>query len=393
MRVLLVTPHFAPAWIEGGGTVSSWNLARALALAGARVDVVTTDAFVPRAAAPARLRQEAGLSIRTVPVLPGLGRAGQRYGLAPGLARVVWPAALGADVGLVQGLWTPAAPLAAAICRVRGLPYVLCARGTLERTSLGEKALKKRVFLRLYARRVIRGAAAVHFSSERERTESRDALRGTPALVCPHGFDAVAPRPRDGARLRGRLDLPHDALLLGVAGRIHARKGLDVLLPALAGCTVPVHVVAFGPDLEGHLREVRELARRTGVAARFHWLGYLEGDELQSAYAAVDLLALPSYGESFGNVVVEALRQGTEVLVSDAVALAGWVAEHRLGRVVRGHDPRAWTRALERWAGERERFDRARAMRLVHESFDLAACGARMRAALEPLCRLRPAAR
>jgi glycosyltransferase involved in cell wall biosynthesis len=385
--VLYVTPHFAPALFLGGGTVASWNLTRALALAGARVDVVTTDAFVPRTAGLPAVREEAGLSIRTVPVPAALGPAGRRYGLAPRLAGGVWSAARQADVGLVQGLWTPAAPLAAAICRARRLPYVLCAEGTLERTSLGEKARKKRVFLWIYARRVIRGAAAVLFSSDRERTESRAALRDTPALVCRPGFDAVAPRARDPAGLQDRLGLERDALLVGIAGRMHPRKGLDVLLPALARCTAPLQVVAFGADLEGHLREARELARQIGVADRFHWLGYLEGDELQSAYASVDLLALPSYGESFGNVVVEALRQGTEVLVSDAVALAGWVEEQRLGRVVRGHEPQAWALALERWTGERERFDRARAMRLVRESFDLAACGSRMLAALGPLCR------
>jgi glycosyltransferase involved in cell wall biosynthesis len=385
MRILLVTAYWAPAWIEGGAPVASWNMARGLALAGATVRVVTTDAYLDRKARAPAERHEAGLRIRTVPILSAIGGRAHRFGIAPAIGPVLWRAARDADLCLMQGLWTLPVVLASTICRGRGLPYVLWANGTLERISLGEKARKKSLFMKLYARPLVRRARAVYFASELERQNSREALGATPALVCPHGFDEVERRPREGHRLRQALGLAPDSVLVGLAGRIHPRKGFGVILPALSRGPERIHLVSFGPDHEDHLRDVRRLAHDLDLGRRFHVLGHLEGDELQSAYASIDVLALPSFGESFGNVVVEALRQGTEVLVSDGVALARFVEEQRLGRVVRGNEPQAWSSMLRRWLDEAERFDRDRAVRLVAAAFGLEACGRRMLAGLSRL--------
>jgi len=259
---------------------------------------------------------------------------------------------------------------------------VLCARGTLEEISLGEKPLRKRVYRRVAGDRLIRAADVVLFDSERECSESAAALGDTPGLAIPSGFEAAAPRPRDGAGLRRRLGLPDATLLAGLAGRVHPRKGFDTILGALAHCPERVHLVAFGPDHEGHSERFLELARTLGVARRFHPLGYLAGEALQDAYASIDLLVLPSFGESFGNVVIEALIQGTEVMVSDRVGLAEYVARNDLGVVVRGTRPEEWSSAIEVWRERHAGFDRERARRTVVDEFDLERCGRRLLDAL-----------
>ena len=385
MRLLLVTVHFAPAWIEGGVTRSMWNSARSLVMAGARVQVVTTNAYLRPGEQVPPLREEAGLVIRTVPVLASLGRAAHRSGLAPGLVPAVWQASRDADLCLVHGLWTMPVAVTSTICRLRALPYALWAKGGLERISLSEKARKKRLYMSLFLSGVIRSAAGVVFASGSELSNSAAALGDTPGILHVHGFDPIVRLPRRTTELRRRLRIPDDSLILGMSGRIHPRKGFDVILPALAACSERVHLVSFGPDHEGYLREVRRLAQALGVAERFHVLGYVEQDELHSVYASIDLLVFPSYGESFGNVVIEALGQGTEVLVADTVALAGWVREQRVGQVVDGHDPCRWSATIERWASGRDRFDRERACRIVAESFDLVDSGRRLLADFERL--------
>jgi glycosyltransferase involved in cell wall biosynthesis len=158
-------------------------------------------------------------------------------------------------------------------------------------------------------------------------------------------------------------------MLVGVAGRLHARKGFAVIVPALARCDASVHLVAFGADEAGYGARIVEMARSLGVADRVHLLGQLEGEALQRTYASIDLLAAPSLGESFGNTVVEALGQGTEVLVSDRVPLGSYVSRRALGAVVPSLEPGEWARALDDWRRSGRLFDREQAALAVRADF------------------------
>jgi glycosyltransferase involved in cell wall biosynthesis len=272
----------------------------------------------------------------------------------------------GTDLAVLQGVWTFALLAGPRACRARGTPYVVCPRGTLEAVSLSEKPRRKRLYTRLVQGKSIARAAAIQFASEEERRNSAAAVGRTPGFVCVE----FPPRaPRDGDALRRRLGLPEAAVLVGLAGRLHPRKGFTVIVPALARCDPSVHLVAFGADEEGYGARIGAMARAAGVADRVHLIGQLDGDALQRAYASIDLLAAPSLGESFGNVVVEALGQGTEVLVSDRVPLGSYAARRALGAIVPSLEPEAWARALEDWRRRGAPFDRERAAAAVRAAF------------------------
>lgn len=369
MNILVVSSCFAPAWSWGGQVRSLWGMCRSLAAAGARVRVVTTDADLHGRIRVPRQRTDGGLDITTVPIVPGLGTLGSRYALAPGLPHAVRSGLAGAEIAVLQGVWTFALLVASRACAARGTPYVVCPRGTLEALSLSEKHRRKSLYLRLAQGRAIARAAAIQFASDEERRNSAAAALDTAGFVCANAFEFPPLALRDGDGLRRRLRLPATAVLVGLAGRLHPRKGFPVIVPALARCDASIHLVAFGADENGYRARIEEMARGAGAAERVHFLGQLEGDALQGAYAAVDLLAVPSFGESFGNAVVEALGQGTEVLVSDRVPLGSYVSRAGLGSVVPSMDPGEWARALEDWRRRERRFDRDRAARAVRADF------------------------
>jgi glycosyltransferase involved in cell wall biosynthesis len=346
-----------------------------LARAGARIHVVTTDADLEGRVRVPRRREESGMTVATLPVLGS--RAARRYGFAPGLVPEIWRAAAHADLCVLQGIWTFLLLVGPRICRMRGLPYVIVPRGTLEEISLAEKASKKRLYLRLIERANLRHAAAVQFTSEQERARS-GAAAGRPALVHGNAIELGPLLARETNALRRRLGVGEDALLAGISGRLHPRKGFDVIVPALARASARLHLVAFGADEAGYGRRITELARAAGVADRVHLLGQLDGAALDQTYAAIDLLVMPSHGESFGNTAIEALAQGTEVLLSETVPLGEWIEEYRLGRIVAERSPERWGAELDAWLARRERFDRARAAGLARERFDLAAAGRRL---------------
>jgi glycosyltransferase involved in cell wall biosynthesis len=134
----------------------------------------------------------------------------------------------------------------------------------------------------------------------------------------------------------------------------------------------------LGADEANHGARIAGVAERRGVSSRLHFLGQLDGDELQMVYSSMDLVALPSYGESFGNTAVEALAQGTEVFVSRTVPVGDYVAEHGLGTVVDGPDPEDWGLALTRWTERESGFDPDRASDRVREDFDIERGGRRL---------------
>ncbi len=98
-------------------------------------------------------------------------------------------------------------------------------------------------------------------------------------------------------------------------GRVSKEKSLDLLVHAFRclvseGVDVCLAIIGDGP-----YREEMESAL-TGYPALF--TGYLQGEELQIAYASADLFVFPSATDTFGNVVLEAQSSGLPVIVSDA---------------------------------------------------------------------------
>ncbi len=355
-----------------------WNMCRGLALAGARVRVVTTDSDLNSVVEVPAEREEGGLSIGTARVVRAAGRMGSRYALAPSILPLIHRGLGDADLCVLQGVYSFALLWGPRMCRRRGIPYVICPRGTLESLSLGEKAWKKSLYLRVVMRGTLRRAAAIQFASDEEMRNSVPTIGSTPAFVCENAIDIGELRRPDIASWRRSRGIPGDVPLIGMAGRLHPRKGFSVLLPALARCSVPFHLVAFGADEDGYGGEVLRLAASSGIRDRVHLLGELRGTELQDAYACVDLLTVPSFGESFGNVAVEAMAQGTEVMVSDRVPVGRYAESRGLGWVIAGHEPATWAAALDRWAtGPRPR-ERARAAAATREDFGVETTGRKL---------------
>jgi phosphatidyl-myo-inositol dimannoside synthase len=94
-----------------------------------------------------------------------------------------------------------------------------------------------------------------------------------------------------------------------------AYKGVDHLilaLPALLANLPDLHLVAIGDGTD--LPRLKRLAEQSGVAGHVHFLPRMEPEELSSSYGACDVFALPSRGEGFGLVFLEAMSHGKPVI-------------------------------------------------------------------------------
>jgi D-inositol-3-phosphate glycosyltransferase len=154
------------------------------------------------------------------------------------------------------------------------------------------------------------------------------------------------------ADARAALQVAADARLVLFVGRIQPLKAPDVLLRAAAALLhrspqLRRHLVVAivgGPSGSG-LREPESLvrlARDLGIADVVRFEPPAAPDDLVQWYRAADLVAVPSYSESFGLVALEAQACGTPVLAADVGGLRDAVSDGRSGLLVPGHDADVW---------------------------------------------------
>jgi len=143
--------------------------------------------------------------------------------------------------------------------------------------------------------------------------------------------------------------------LLCVAS-VTPRKGHDVLVAALASLRdLDWSCVCAGPLRRdpGFADRIRRMIDDGGLAGRVRLAGPLTGRPLDDAYAAADLVVLPSRAETYGMVVTEALARGIPVLASAVDALPETLGRGPDGGVpgllVPPDDPEALAGALRQW--------------------------------------------
>jgi D-inositol-3-phosphate glycosyltransferase len=179
------------------------------------------------------------------------------------------------------------------------------------------------------------------------------------AVVVPPGVDLATFSPGGvGARrvARRRLGIPPEVQLLLFVGRIQPLKAPDVLLRATA------RLIAARPNRRGQLRvavlggpsgsgldrpeQLQQLAAELGLAGLACFHQPVSRSVLADWYRAADLVAVPSYSESFGLVAIEAQACGTPVVAARVGGLRTAVAHEVSGLLVDGHDPVEWAGAL-----------------------------------------------
>jgi glycosyltransferase involved in cell wall biosynthesis len=357
LRILHVTPSFYPAWSYGGIARCAYELCRALSLGGEDVTVWTTDALdaTGRAAEPSlsvdgiRVRRFRNLSNR-------LAYDRQLY-LPIGFRRAARRDLGGFDLVHVHSHRHLLEVWAARAARRTGVPYVVTGNGTvpvIERYRTVKRALDA-----LGTRAVLRRAAACVAVSEAEvahyRREGVDAARVhvIPNGIRPEDF-AVLPAPGAFRSAHGLASGP----LVVFVGKITPRKGVDVLLRALARLPETVRLVVGGNFMMPE-EPIRRLAEEVGIGHRVLFTGFLDAEARNAAYVDADVVAYPSADEIFGLVVAEAFLCHAPVVVCDDSGCGELVRAAAGGLLVPYGDAEALARALRVFLDDRARRDAA----------------------------------
>jgi glycosyltransferase involved in cell wall biosynthesis len=264
------------------------------------------------------------------------------------------------------------------------------------------KHLKKSIYWHTRLSRVFRDATAILFTTEEERILARQSFSRyrVREMVVPYGTFGPT---LDLAQARDEFLAKFPALrgqrLAISLGRIHPKKGTDILIQAFAATLArqpqnsdaPAwHLVVAGPDQVGWQSDLEALAQSLSISDRITFTGKLEGALKWGAFAASEVFVLPSHQENFGIAVAEALAAGLPVVLSDKINIWREVAKHSAGFVA--PDTLEGTRAsLNRYTaftGEERAAMRARALACFRQEFDFNTTSVKVLENIEQLARM-----
>jgi glycosyltransferase involved in cell wall biosynthesis len=205
--------------------------------------------------------------------------------------------------------------------------------------------------LRPLLRGIVRSADAVTAISTHTASLLQRLVPGLEPVIIPFGaaIEARLPAPPTEEHL-------HTGLRLLFVGRLVERKGVHVLLDALALLPEepPIHLEVIGDGPERDRLERR--ARALGIQDRVAFRGFVTREELEDRLRACDALTLPAVTdakgdiEGLGVVLLEAMSFGKPVVASNAGGITDIVRPGENGILVPPGDAGALAAALEAFA-------------------------------------------
>lgn len=324
MKLLMTAWSFFPAQ-EGGPSNALYWLASGLAKEGYQLRVVTTDRYIPENSAP--INQWYKLNGFEV-IYQSLDKGDE----------LLYKELENCDVLLTDG-----------VCKVlyyrlilsalkKHKKVVLSPRGELFESAINHKGklygLFKKSFIGLM-RLTYKNKVCFHVTSKEEED----------AVIKYFGQKARVWNIPNYMILPERVEVKHeDELYLLYVGRLNQIKNIDITLSGLAQssvfrngtCKFKIAGEKNGEYYDSLVAQAKEL----GIADKVEFLGLVTGEEKDRLYAGAKCLLLMSKSENFGNVIVEALSQGTPVIASKGTPWqqldekgAGWWIDANPGQV------------------------------------------------------------
>jgi glycosyltransferase involved in cell wall biosynthesis len=316
-KIAFITTHFPPSIGFGGVCESGFGLSSALARAGGRVEVITSDAALNGRISDAEFIR---VEQNNLKVHPFRHVFANRLCFSLNAKRVIRDVLTNSDIAYINGIYTYPVTIGARIARQLKKPYVVAIRGGLEPWSYQQKYWKKRAFFVAILRPLLDNASCIHVTSRDEMNSCMALGLKGPFAIIPNGInpDDFGNLPASAAAEQTWPCLKGKSVVLFLS-RLSKEKGLDMLLriwPNISHRYPEAMLVIAGPDDRGYEKIVRKMIRDGQLSQNTLLAGSVIGRQKLMLYSRSDVFVLPSYSENFGNVVAEALACGIPVITT-----------------------------------------------------------------------------
>ncbi|MFN6481888.1 MULTISPECIES: glycosyltransferase [unclassified Nostoc] len=234
----------------------------------------------------------------------------------------------------VHALFSYPSTIAMAIARLKKVPYIVTPHGLLCEWSLQQSKRRKQTYFQLIEQANLNSSQTIHFTSQKEQQEVSLLELQTSNFVLPLGLSLPTQISDAPKRLRQKFNIPLNEPVILFLSRLHYKKGLEYLIPALSKLThYHFTFILAGNGTPDYEAQIESLLVSNGLRDRTLVVGFVEGETKDILMQGSDLFVLTSYSENFAVSVLEALAVGVPVLVTPGVALAAVVKENQIGYV------------------------------------------------------------
>ncbi len=336
-RILIVMDHYLPG-IKAGGPVTAIRSLVACLGREFRFHIVAADRdlgdTVPYAGVTpgAWTETPAGCVCYLPPDRAGVGR----------LTAMLRSTAF--DALYLNSYWSRRATLFPLIARRRAapsLPLILAPRGEFSAGALALKHGRKRLYRLVLTLGGLARDAVWQASSEHEAADIRRVIGpGAMVHVAPDLPLPLPELPRRAPKVPGRARF-------ALVGRISPMKNVAGAIATLAGLRGDVGLTIYGPEEDAaYAGQCRRAVAALPDPRIVHWGGVLAPEAVPAVMSGADAFLLPSLGENFGHVILEALGAGCPVVISDRTPWRGLQARG-VGWDLPLEAPHAFTAALQ----------------------------------------------
>lgn len=362
MNILHVNASYKPAYIYGGPIISVSELCEMLSAAGENVQVFTTNA---NGTEELQLQTNKVIIVDGIPVIYFRRLTGDPTHFSPSLLLKLWTSAKNYDIIHIHAWWNTVSVLACMIAIIKKRKVILSPRGMLSDYTLKNRRNTFKSIINFLIGTSLLKRSYFHATSENEKDDiyrltGSENITVIPNLVKLPDVQFDEREVADGGVFK-----------LLFLSRIEEKKGLDVLLRAISGITIPYTLSIAGTGDELYIAELKALSISLNIEENIDWIGIQEQENKFQCMYSHDLLILPSHNENFANVVIESLSVGTPVLVSPDVGLADYIIESELGWVCKAY-PVKLRKTIERayYSSGKRNFIRSSSPKQVRKDFD-----------------------
>jgi len=207
----------------------------------------------------------------------------------------------------------------------KNVKVIISPHGYLEPEKMKVSLFKKKIVLGLFEGRNLRNSSALVACSAQEALSIRNFGLPQPIAIIPNGVDEALTRKsqRAGGKeaFKKKYLVKGDVKILLFLSRIHPFKGLKLLLRAIVAIKSEFYknkwvFIIAGIDENNHEDELKAFVVENNLEDIVLFVGPQYDEDKIQALDAADCFILPSKGENFGIVVIEALVRGLPVITT-----------------------------------------------------------------------------
>jgi len=336
MKILQVIPYFPPAYAFGGPVTGAYLLSRELVRRGHEVTVYTTNAYNLSSKINIPFyRTLDGINVYSFNNLSMIPVKYSKLFITPNLIPFTFKDIKNYDIIHLHEYRTFQNVIVSFVSKHYRIPYILQANGSLD--YLGRK-IRKITFDLLWGYKILKNAAKLIALTKFEAEQYRSFnIPYEKIVIIPSTFDAskyekLLPK----GKFREKYNVGSDEKIVLYLGRIHKRKGIDILIEAFTQVIKKYHDVylfIIGPD-DGFQNQLQALIKNCGIEHKVVLTGPRYGREKLEALADADIFVMPSRYEAFSRSLREAMAFGKPVIASDVGGLRDLIKNRETGLLI-----------------------------------------------------------